>query len=696
MGPALRAVVLLCCVHIYIFFPPGQVYGQTSGSNTAAVSGGIAGSGSTAGYVTDILRKKSIPFEVRPLLQNYGGFGTSVHVRLAAGPGSSGTFVLAVPLDSEFAVAAALAFIDAAKAQTSADINIDLLIAFLGNEKSALGRPEYSNIGLRDLINLPEMPETWTVVYLDSGDSPDQIQISHGNINYLAPLQMVKPLPDLFKSFGIPFDFRAKYNELYKLDLIKGSGELALLQDGEIFGIKLNGISGSSEKTIEPAVLANMLLEYAKIMRRPAEEPDQHYTILPVSGGNYFFISEKAAVLILVISTIFYVILILIFSAVHRVRLISRIYLFIKKGWVFALFLPLMVLIIRGVGFFCGFIYWILKVQAPNMDFWGWILNVFIAISLFNVLSHVLDSLHFSRKAELYGISAIFITGLGVLVSAALDLTYAVLFMWAFLFCFIGAVTKKPWLVILTILLIPLRTFGAIRNIYESGGLPAHLFLIQNGIGSFIAPENWIAAFEIAVLCLPIMLLLKRAFVLVNPGSKKFIGRPRPRKIRPAFVVWLGIFGLLLVIITLNALLTPGEPQPVYRTIDLSNKQSAESIPPDIFKVSLAQTAFQESLIVNIRLQSSGNPVLFDLFLGDEGNDPPFVYSAPVPAERIDDNTVRFLLGEDPPNPLVLEIVLKNEDRGFFEADAYFNDAAAGNLPGNLLCVKSGPIPLTR
>ena len=676
----------------------------------------------SAAEIISILEEKNIPFEVRPLLQDYGGFGASVHVypvslhtaRDGFGELSArGTFVLAVPVDSSFAAETALAFIDAARArliQENSDTDPlfqkDLLVAFLGDEKSFLDNADFSNKGLRDLISLPSMPETWTVCYFECPDPPGSIRISHGSGEYIAPLELVKPLPPLFKSCEIPFTFEARYNELYKLDICRGSDELALLWSGEIYGICFYpGIEGSDANKIDSKKMAELLLEYAENLQLPLEKPDQHYSFITLPFGPVFFVSETALLIILITGSACLFTGLLFYSALYRIKVISRIRLFLKRGWVFIIFLPLMVLIVRGVGLFYGFLYDFLKIPVPNVDFWGIILIVFLAIWLFNIISHGLDYFHFPRKSRLYGISAVIIAGTGVLSSAALDLTYIVIFLWSFIFCFMGSALKKPKLIFVSALLIPLRTLGAFYNIYESGGIPVRLFVIQ-GNYDILYPVNWITAFQIALLCLPIMLILKRAMILekqknhVQP-SREFYKAEYHKNFKISFMLRIGILCLLLAIIALKTMFFSERPEQIRRIFSADSPE----IPGDKFSVILTETVFEESCIVNVKLQTIPDPLMFDLLLMDPENELLLIYSSTVPFERETDNSVRFILGENPPNPLNLEIVLKDENRGVFYAQAFFNkwDSALDPLPppqtdtaDYLLTLQSRPVPLTR
>ncbi|GHU15065.1 hypothetical protein FACS1894163_00580 [Spirochaetia bacterium] len=80
-------------------------------------------------------------------------------------------------------------------------------------------------------------------------------------------------------------------------------------------------------------------------------------------------------------------------------------------------------------------------------------------------------------------------------------------------------------------------------------------------------------------------------------------------------------------------------------------------------------------LILDLSLLSAEDPVRFDLSLISEpesaGSDPLLIYYAPIPY-RIDEETrsVEFFLGEGPPNPLELEIILSGDFSGEIRAEA--------------------------
>jgi hypothetical protein len=625
-----------------------------------------------------ILTENNTDYEVRPLLKDYGGFGSSVHVKIPSNPQSSVdeqeaaplTFVIAVPIDADFAVETALDFIAATKKMansSTAYFHRDILVAFLGDERSVLDY-RIKHKGLRDLISLPDMPNTWVVCYLDINSKPEALVIRHGSGEYIAPLDLVKDLPSLFRTYRIPVSFEARYNELYKLGLTEGSGELALLWEGEINGISLIPAQNTGSGKIEATELANLLLDYSTRIGAVLENLDRHYVLFSLPGF-VFFVSEKTAVIFLLVSMALFLIGLLFFSTINRIVFISRIRLFLRYSWIFLVLLPLMVLIIRGTGFFFAFLHDFFNAPAAGTDFLSSVLIILLAGWLFMLLFRLLNFFHFYRKAGFMGVSAVIISAIGLLSAAAMDFTFVAVFFWAFFFALIGAVLKKPVLIFITALFVPLWALGILNNIRETGIIPIYFFISQGGA------RNWLATFQIALLCLPVILLLKRAMTLLRQKNARFQksrsvpGRAGTRN-PAARIISLGThtsFLLLLITFTaLNIFVFTREPEKA----DMSISEDT-----GLLSISLNESAFQESRVVNVMLESPAEPLRFYLFLKSEDNETPQVYLAPVPLERMDDNSLMFILGENPPNPLNLEIVLRKDFRGSFWPEAIFDHA---------------------
>ena len=614
-------------------------------------------------YIIRSLSEKNINYELRPLLSSYGSFSSSIHVHIPAESHeyNGGTFVLAVPLDSAFASEIALVFIESARHGGLRESKNDILVTFLGNEKSMLGDPLFTNVGLKDLISQAYMPENWALVYLDFDEAPGAIKIANGTLNYITPLELLGFFPSLLRTYEIPFVFESRYNELFKMGLIKGCEKLALLWQDEIHAVSLypDDTQNKNSEKITTEHLARLLLDYEAALILPLENPGQNYFIASFFNRT-FFVSEIIAFIFILILAACILIYLLYLSATHRIKLISRIRLFLRRGWVFIILLPGMILIFRGTGFFYGLMHHVFGLTIPETDIWGSLLIICLGVWLLYLFFHLLSFLNFPRKAQFYGISAIIITGIGILASAIIDFTYIATFIWALLFVIIGSRAKNPIVIILSSVLIPLRALGAFININEAGGLPLELFLVPADF------RGWVTSFQIAVLCLPVMLLIKRGMI-INKTTLKDIFKIKPFVLRIIIQVIL-ISAMVLTLIFFNE-----EPKDSQQ-ITVINSENNNDI-----RITFSEMVFQESLIVNLRLESRIQPLLFNLFLKSEDDETLHVFSSPVPMERINNNSIRFILGENPPNPLNLEIVLRDGSGGIFSAQALVLPHDLGN-----------------
>ncbi|GHU64936.1 hypothetical protein FACS189447_02930 [Spirochaetia bacterium] len=634
------------------------------------------------------LREINAPFEERFLLQDYGGFGSSLHVRLrAANNGESGTFVLAVPRNKPYAVETALRFIKQAMAQGSLTRQTDFLIAFLGDEENRLPPDQggLSHKGLRDLLSLPDMPETWILCNMDFEAPPDKVLIHQGDGDYIAPLDMVRPLPPLFKSRNINAEFEIRYNELYKLDLVRSHEELTLPWEEEINSIYFSaGYSkgGTGFIAPDPETFAGLLLEYSESLGFPVQNPDRHYGFFSFPGlKNTIFFSETAAALALLVIAALLLFSTLVYTAVYRAVFFYNLRLFLRHAWIFIIFFPLLIMILQGSGFFYSLLLKFLQRPVQSFGFSGAALAVLLAVWLLYIPSHLLDIFHIPKKQNFYGASAMILAGIGLLIAAILDFTYIPVFLWAFVFTFIGSFINKPGVIIISALLIPLQAIGALYNLAEtSNSTLARIFLNAS------SPGSWAVSAQIAALSLPFILLLKRSAVLFNKKQR-----------RVTIPLWFRFCFLAAVLgsMTIHILFLP-------KNTPVQTRRLNENFG---VAISLEEVFFQESRIAEIRIEAPGNPVRFDLFLEADGRSP-LVYSAPCPFNSITDTTIAFSLGENPPNPFTAEIVLPRELTGKFRVAAVYdrydplldpedNPGSDSGTDDYILWI-TGNVPLTR
>jgi len=311
--------------------------------------------------VMRVLNRLSIPYENRSLLADYGGFGSSVLVKsrstekeLSTGAGdktsgdkpvagnSVGTFVFAVPLEAEFAVDTALALAEKIQSRNryqNRKNSINIIVAFLGDEINELPVEQegISHKGLRDLLTLADMPENWVLCYFDADQKPEELVVRHGIRGYIAPLDIVKPLPLLFKSRDIPWSFKIRYNEIFMLGLVEGPEALQIAWEKEINGFVLAGASSRSNplemilpfgKTFSPVDLAELFLAYTNTLDFPVLNANRHYFSFGLAGWKTFFVSEWFTAVLLLVTSGFFLILFLIYSSRYNAILIFIVLLF--------------------------------------------------------------------------------------------------------------------------------------------------------------------------------------------------------------------------------------------------------------------------------------------------------------------------------------------------------------------------------
>ena len=464
------------------------------------------------------LKDNKIPYEERPLSTESGSLGSSLLVR-KSGTKQPGTFVFAVPLYAEFAVDTALAMSETQRD----DIPASIIIAFLGDED------DYA--GLRDLLTLNDMPEDWVLCYFDAPERPGGLHIRHGRRGYVAPLDIIKPLPGLFKSGGIPWAFRVRFNEIYKLEQVEGPEALAIAYRDEINSFVLSSdlkYAGPGEK-LSSQNLAELLLDYAGFLNFPVLNADRHYFSIALPGGASLFISQGQTAALTFIMTGLFMFLFLAYSVKHDVSLLFHIRLFLKRIWIFLLLLPLLVFSIKFSGLIYSRLLSALNASTEAANYAGAGLTLALAVLIFFLPSPALDLVHFPRRSQFYAFSAAMFVSLGLFVAALLDFSYIRLFLWASVFVFLGALTSEPVLVFICMAMVPLFPLGALINIFEIGsGLIAESFTSAE----WKTPSSWAVAFHTAVFFLPLFLLGKRGIILIQKSRLQGLEKKPIRKYR--------------------------------------------------------------------------------------------------------------------------------------------------------------------
>ena len=611
-------------------------------------------------------------YERRYLLADYGGFGSSVMVRNAVeNTDAPLTLVVAIPLHADYAVTSALSLAQKIQADTTPG-SANIIIAFLGDEENALGADMggIPHKGLRDLLALADIPENWVLCYIDINEPPERIMIRHGIRGYIAPLEIVKPLPELFRSYEIPWFFKIRHNDIYKLGLVEGPQALYFALDADINGFVLSG-EGTGENTVSAEVFSDCLFEYAGTLSGPIIGGDSHYSHFTLPRGKAFFISAGLAASLLIIVFGLFLFYVLFNPSRFHIILIFNIKLFLKFSWFFLLMLPLMVFSVKISGLLYSILLNLIKPNESITNNAGAGFTVLLALFIFSLPSPLLDFIRFPKRARFYGISSVIFAALGLLFAAFLDFSYVQVFLWAFFFVFLASLLKIPVLVFLCVLLIPVFAVDTVFNIMETGSTKLAELLITS---DWKAPDTWVTAIMTALFSLPLFLLIRRGILLFKESKQRGPKLTYSRKYRLVFIPIL--IAIVLTIMSLHVLMLPEIPVPE-RRFYASAEQAGLLCAFDSIR-------FQDSRIITVNIEADEDPVRFDVRLQSKNNSSLLpLYSSPVPFTREDGGRkLSFSLGENPTNPLIMEIVVPLEFDGMLYATALYNKWKPGLDPG--------------
>ena len=635
--------------------------------------------------------KNPILFEERSLLSDYGAFGTSILVRrqgTAPGSRQPGTFVFAVPLYAEFAVDTAIAVTE----KLFEGDSVNILVAFLGSEKNELPEdlgPSHvhgrtSHMGLRDLLALVDIPENWVLCYFDADEAPGELVLRHGIEGYVAPLDTIRPLPFLFASKNIPWSNTIRYNSIYKLGLVEGPEPLSIAWEEEVNGFVISGAQNHGEivDTVSPEALAELFLEYPSYLDLPIINPDRHYSFFTHPNGNIYFATEGFTVTLLFVVIGFLLFLYLLYSARYNAILVYHIRLFFKFFWVFLILLPWLVVSLKTSAHIYSILFGALSTPHETANYAGIGLTFLLAVALFFLPSPAQDLLHFPRRARFYGFSAVIFGIIGILFAAFLDFSYVPIFLWAFVFIFLGAIFSRPIPVFISALLVPFFAVIALLNIFETGsGRFFELYIFSK----WNARESWIVSIQIALLTLPVLLLAWRGIILFQKKMHRGQAPKHDLKLKSIYmsviIFSVSIVTLVLVMVGQILFLKQKNPHPQRYITTVLETENGDGI----VTLSVDDTIFQDSRIITLDLEANGNPVRFDVSLKSPYNSALLpVYSSSVPFERENDGQrIEFYLGEYPSNPLAMEIVVPMEFESTLEVTAIYNKWDPAFSPGD-------------
>jgi hypothetical protein len=624
--------------------------------------------------LTGILNERNIPFEERSLFTEYGGFGSSVHIFLPASPGGEekkpGTFILAVPLsftgddrrNVPYAFDTALSFIGRVLEEP---LGTDVLVAFLGDEWSALGPgAKDPHLGLEDLYSRLEVPEDTALVYLDVYGEVTELVIHHGARRELAPLNLLRPLGRLCDSRSIPYSLGIGSNELYKLGLADGPSALEFALPRKLPALYLTG-SGNGEGGID--ALGALLFEYAASIDMGTENLDYHYVLFQVAGRIFFVPEYTSIILFLAVSALLFL-AVLVYSVVFRYRLAIQWKVFFKRSWILVLFYLLLTLSLKGAAlvfqFLIGNARGVEDFTVGTSLFYGTMAaQILFAAALFGLISPAGDRIYIPRRANFYGSASVILVSLEILLAAFFDITFIPIFLWAFAFTFLAACIKRPSLILLCSFLAFLLGFSTLLTIVRGE---------NRRLGTLMLSGNTAVILYVALIALPFFATIKRGILLRRGAVKnRKAGGFMPLAVFKRMIPGISFLALAALVLGISAFYFTRYParQTVRRTIDDTAGDTG------YLRMEVTDRILLERRTLTVTLEAPVPPLLFSLYLYG-ADEMPVIYSAPMPFRYSEDsdsptlNSVEFVLGEGPPNPFTTEIAVPVDFTGSLRAEA--------------------------
>ncbi|MDR1374062.1 MAG: hypothetical protein LBJ24_03725 [Treponema sp.] len=650
------------------------------------------------GELIRILNEEHIPFEIHPLLADYGEFGPSVQVSLDPAPGTAsppaaypGVLILALPLSPRdppsgpalpFAAEAGLAFIR--KLRSGAPCPAAVRVVFLGGENRKLPGPAgWDHPGLRDAVSRLDNPENAVLLYLDAGEAPAAIRIHHGSGGAIAPLHLVRPLLNL----DIPLSFAIRNNEIYRLLLVRGPPALEIGRAEGLSGLYFEGLAasaaprpfmrppgGTAAPPITAETMGEQLVTYAAAVDFSGIRADTHYSFVNLPD-RMLLISEFTAVALLFSTAALALLMLLIYSALARPVLVLQWRFFLRRSWLILLIFVLIFGVFYGTALIFSRILRGLAVPPSRVHYGGAVLQYGTVLLCLLLISRFCNYISIPRKAKFYGNAAVALVIPGICAAAVLDITFIPVFLWAFLLAVLASLFKKPVLVFLCALALPVQAAGTIKNIVDTGSREMIDLMLGRNIPFIL---------NMTLIAVPIFMICKRGGALIRGKAPPLRFFKPPLKKR--HFVYGAVCGLLLVLSLLS--------QAVYG-VRLAHNPPAK--PPQRTlenrpTMTMDERTLLERRILNIRIEVSGGPDRIDLYL-DAETAMPVIYGAPVPyVYEAEGRTVRFILGEKPPVPLDMEIVVPLGFSGFFRAEALYVFSESGT--GDYTLKTASTLPL--
>ncbi|MDR3356721.1 MAG: hypothetical protein LBO04_05985 [Spirochaetaceae bacterium] len=312
-----------CAAYALILIPGPFAAGQTSPYPRYSEAAARVAETAYFNELVNRLEAKKIKFSERPLMADYGAFGTSILVDIPARPGdgSDGLFVLAVPVlgvplasltynGAEYRASGpgwsgelALGVLDKFLSEPPP---FDTLVYFAADNWPAADGGGISYAGFQDLLAFSGGRGKTVIVYCDSGatDAADPVALAvlRGAGTGASPLALAEPLTRLCAEIGVPFVFDRGGGGPAAADL-EAAADRRIIRVSGVPAARLSFAGHESPeagKTLTPEVVAALFYRYAADILRggtATDEADLNYAYIGFFGGGTY-VTEPTLVLL--------------------------------------------------------------------------------------------------------------------------------------------------------------------------------------------------------------------------------------------------------------------------------------------------------------------------------------------------------------------------------------------------------------
>lgn len=595
-----------------------------------------------------------VPFEERALFHEYGGFGTSLRVSLTPETEPVGSIAVVASLKSaSFTQEVLLAFIEKIHAADALKRPITVNAAFLADEYSVLPADVHKgeHTGLEDLCAV--LPQETILAYLDFAVPPQKLLFTQGGKGRGAPLVVVEPLPLLCKQRDIPYTFAATNNAFFRLGLIEGNeavgfaweqGFNALFVSGEIEeAARLPILSTRSTSDTAPALtadnIAGLLVDYVNALEWTAsQEGGANFVSTTNAAGQVRFVSESIFIIIMLACAAALLIAFLAYSIAKYHLFSAQLRIFLMYSWVLVLSVALFFAVSQGVGVFVSFV----SRAVHIFDVWTASLKVVISFLTYSLIAVSFDKIKIPGKQTFCGSAALLLGIVNLFIAMLIDITLAPIFMIALVCIVVGVATNLTLVCYIAAVLIPLQSIGLFIEFLGRGAGELTKIVMDAGIWVNLAIASW---------TLPIWFILKRGDLLLNRGLRRhnsiFFTKPKIGLLTR--IVFLFVFLFIAVRFLFYQ-------RGIIPTQTASVRREAEA--GDALTLDVKESVFLGRRIYAVSVQADAAPARFDITLEPNATRSlrSLLFSCSTPV-RFNGNTIELVLGENPPNPFLFEII---------------------------------------